>query len=120
LNKITIKNNYPLPQIDDLFDNLNGSWYFSRIKLKSHYYQICVQKANVEKMAMKTKCSSYKLLVMSFGLCNAPSFHHVDEFDLSQEVRWVCDHLHKWHFGVFLVRKGACNTFGVYVAKVQR
>jgi hypothetical protein len=76
-----------MPQIDDLFDNLNGACYFSHIKLKSGYYQICVQKADVEKMAMKIRYNSYKLSIMSFGLCNAPSFHHVDEFDLSQEVK---------------------------------
>jgi len=73
LNKITIKNNYTLPQIHDLFDNLNGACYFSRINLKSNYCQIRVKKADVEKMVMKTRYSSYKFLVMSFELCNAPS-----------------------------------------------
>jgi hypothetical protein len=55
LNKITIKNNYPLPQIDNLFHRLNGASYFSHINLKSNYYQIHVEKTNVEKMAMKTR-----------------------------------------------------------------
>jgi len=90
LNKITIKKNYPLPQIDNIFDHLNGAFYFSRINLKSSYYLICVEKENVEKMVMKTRYNSYKLLVMPFGLCNTPSiftmlmnsiFHNkLDEF----------------------------------------
>jgi acyl-ACP thioesterase len=55
LNKITIKNNYPLLRIDDLFDHLNGASYFNWIDLKSSYYQIYVKNANVEKMAMRTR-----------------------------------------------------------------
>jgi len=73
LNKITIKNNYPLPQIDDLFDSLNGVCYFSCINLKLDYYQICMEEVDVEKTTMKTKYSSYEFLVMPFGLCNALS-----------------------------------------------
>jgi len=71
LNKITIKNNYPLPQIDDLFGRVNGVSYFSRINLKSSYYQIHVEDADVEKMATSTRYNSYKFLTMPFWLCNA-------------------------------------------------
>jgi hypothetical protein len=73
LNKVTIKNNYPLPQIDDLFDRLAGAKYFSRIALKSGYYQICIAEDDTEKTAYRTRYGSYEFLVMPFGLCNAPS-----------------------------------------------
>jgi len=73
LNKVTIKNNYPLPRIDDLFDRLAGAKYFSRIDLKSGYYQIRIADADVEKTACRTRYGSYEFLVMPFGLCNAPS-----------------------------------------------
>ena len=73
LNKVTIKNNYPLPRIDDLFDRLAGAKYFSRIDLKSGYYQIRIADGDVEKTACRTRYGSYEFLVMPFGLCNAPS-----------------------------------------------
>ncbi len=73
LNKIIIKNNYHLPRIDDLLDQLNGAKYFIWIDLKSGYYHIYIMDEDVEKMAMMTKYGSYEFLVMPFGLCNAPS-----------------------------------------------
>ncbi|KAL3678999.1 hypothetical protein R1sor_021955 [Riccia sorocarpa] len=73
LNKVTIRNNYPLPRMDDLFDQLAGARFFSRIDLKSGYYQIRVADSDVEKTAMRTRYGSYEFLVMPFGLCNAPS-----------------------------------------------
>jgi hypothetical protein len=72
LNKITIKNNYPQPYIDDLVDRLNGAKCFNRIDFKSKYYHICIADEDVEKMIMKTGYGSYKFLVMPFRLCNAP------------------------------------------------
>jgi hypothetical protein len=85
LNKITIKNNYPLPRVDDLLDRLAGAKVFSRIDLKSGYYQIRIAEEDVEKMACRTRYGSYEFVVMPFGLCNAPTtfitlmnsmFHH--------------------------------------------
>ena len=73
LNKATIKNNYPLPQIDDLFDQLARTKYFSRIDLKSGYYQIRIVDGDIEKTTCRTRYGSYEFLVMPFGLCNAPS-----------------------------------------------
>ena len=64
LNKVTIKNNYPLPRIDNLFDRLAGAKYFSRIDLKPGYYQIPIANEDVEKTAWRTRYGSYEFLVM--------------------------------------------------------
>ena len=72
LNKVTIKNNYPLPRIDDLFDRLAGAKYFSCIDLKSAYYQVQIADGDIEKTACHTRYGSYEFLVMPLGLCNAP------------------------------------------------
>ena len=73
LNKVTVKNNYPLPRVDDLLDRLVGAKYFCRIDLKSGYYQIWINEGDVHKTTMRTRYGSYKFLVMPFGLCNAPA-----------------------------------------------
>jgi hypothetical protein len=59
LNKIMIKNNYPLPHIDNLLYQFNGAKYFNRIDFKSGYYQICIMDEDVKKMAMRTWYGSY-------------------------------------------------------------
>jgi hypothetical protein len=73
LDKITIKNNYPLPRIVNLLDQLNGYQYYNQIDFKSGYYQICIMDEDVEKTSMKTMYSSYGFLVMPFELCNTLS-----------------------------------------------
>lgn len=60
LNKVTIKNNYSLPQINDLFDRMTKAKYFSRIDLKSRYYQMQIADENIKKMAYRTKYGSYE------------------------------------------------------------
>ena len=73
LNKVTMKNSYPLPRIDDLFDRLAGAKYFSRINLRSRYHQIRIAQGDEEKTACRTRYGSFEFLVMPFRLCNAPA-----------------------------------------------
>ncbi|GKD47890.1 putative reverse transcriptase domain-containing protein [Tanacetum coccineum] len=73
LNKLTVKNRYPLPRIDDLFDQLQGSSVYSKINLRSGYHQLQVHEGDILKTAFRTHYGHYEFQVMQFSLTNAPS-----------------------------------------------
>jgi hypothetical protein len=72
-NKVPVKNRYPLHGIDDLFNRLSGAKMFSRIDLRSTYYQIRIVEVDEEKIVCRTRYGSYEFMVMHFGLTNAPA-----------------------------------------------
>ena len=73
LNKITIKNRYPLPKIEELLDRLRGARYFTKLDLHSGYHQIRVRDEDIQKTAFVTRYGAFEYLVMPFGLCNVPT-----------------------------------------------
>ena len=91
LDKLTLKNKYPLQRIDDLFDQLRGAGVFSKMDLRSGYHQLRVRREDIPKNAFRTRYCHYEFVVMPFGLTNAPAafmdlmnrvFPYLDKFIL--------------------------------------
>jgi hypothetical protein len=74
LNDVTVKNMYPLPHIEDLFDQMRGAKVFSKIDLRSGYHQMKIRPSDIPKTAFSTRYGLYEFTVMSFGLTNAPAY----------------------------------------------
>jgi hypothetical protein len=74
LNEVTFKNKYPLPRIDDLFDQLRGACVFIKIDLRSGYHQLKIRECDISKTAFVSRYSLYEYTVMSFGLTNALAY----------------------------------------------
>jgi hypothetical protein len=74
LNEVTLKNKYPLPRIEDLFDQMKGASVFSKIDLRSGYHHLKIRESDIPKTAFRTRYGLYEYTVMSFGLINAPAY----------------------------------------------
>ena len=116
MNRVTIKNRYPLPRIDDLLDQLRGAQVYSKIDICTGYHQLRVRKADIPKTAFRTQYGHFEFTVMPFGLTNAPAafmdlMHRVFQPYLDQFVVIFVDDIlihsqseeeHEDHFRIIL------------------
>jgi hypothetical protein len=114
-NKATVKNRYPLPRIDDLFYHLLGTKVFSRIDLRSRYYQIQIAEGDEEKIAYHTRYGSYEFLVMPFGLTNAPATFCTFMNDIFRE--WLDDFV-AVYIDDILIYSGSLEEHAEHLRKV--
>jgi hypothetical protein len=96
LNEVTIKNKYPLPQIDILFDQLTGARVFSKIDLRSGYHQIRIRPEDIPKTAFTTRYELFEYLVVFWINKFSNPLHILDEFGIHARIRQVCGGLHWW------------------------
>jgi len=114
-NKATMKNQYPLSRIDDLFDRLSGAKVFSRIDLRSGYYQIRIAEGDEEKIACRTRYGSYEFLVMPFRLTNAPATFCIFMNDIFRE--WL-DNFVVVYIDDILIYSGSLEEHAEHLQKV--
>jgi hypothetical protein len=74
MNEVTVKNKYPLPRIEYLFNQMKGAGVFLKIDLRSGYHQLRIQESDIPKTAFRTQYGLYSYTVMSFGLTNVPAY----------------------------------------------
>ena len=116
MNRVTIKNRYPLPRIDDLVDQLRGARVYSKIDLRIGYHQLRVREIDISKTAFRTRYGHFEFTVMPFGLTNAPAafmnlMHRVFQPDLDQFIIDFVDNIliysqseweHEYHLRIVL------------------
>ncbi|GJZ49604.1 putative reverse transcriptase domain-containing protein [Tanacetum coccineum] len=119
LNKFTIKNRYPLPRIDDLFDQLQGSQFFSKIDLRSGYHQLRVHEDDIPKIAFRTRYGHFEFTVMPFDLTDAHKFVivFIDDILIYSKTREE----HEMHLGFILelLKKEKLNGIHVDPSKIE-
>jgi hypothetical protein len=121
LNKVTVKNKYPLPRIDDFFDQLKDAKIFLKIDLQSGYHQVKIKDEDISKTTFRTRYGHYEFTVVSFGLSNGPVVLHVfNGWSVQILFGQVCHSLPGRYLGVFQDRGRTRTTPENGVVGVKR